>query len=254
MGNGVARHAGVVVALTILGWTAASAAQGPSRWMAMARSPGDSSDAIARLENARQICDCSDKNTGAKFRACMRGFGFVPGGSDGIAVHKSVRQSDGCGNAMAAGSLASWVVPPAATAAQRDSGTWGAAGALAGAGGSAGASEGRSAPRFDPEFAQAGPALPDDPIIGPLLSPVSNPSPPGSPPSDPPPSGPPPFDPPPSDPPSPPPPDVPPLDPPPNVTPGVPEASTWAMLLLGFGGLGFAAFRRGRRARVSAIG
>jgi hypothetical protein len=30
----------------------------------------------------------------------------------------------------------------------------------------------------------------------------------------------------------------------------VPEPSTWAMLVIGFGGLGFAAFRRGRRVRA----
>ena len=30
----------------------------------------------------------------------------------------------------------------------------------------------------------------------------------------------------------------------------VPEPSTWAMLMVGFGGLGFAAFRRGRRVRA----
>jgi hypothetical protein len=33
---------------------------------------------------------------------------------------------------------------------------------------------------------------------------------------------------------------------------GVPEASTWAMMLLGFGGLGFAAFRRARNATTIA--
>jgi PEP-CTERM motif len=38
-------------------------------------------------------------------------------------------------------------------------------------------------------------------------------------------------------------------------TPGgaVPEASTWAMMLAGFGGLGFAAFRRARKQPASAI-
>jgi hypothetical protein len=36
----------------------------------------------------------------------------------------------------------------------------------------------------------------------------------------------------------------------PYVTSGVPEASTWAMMLLGFSGLGFAAFRRGQRAKA----
>jgi fibro-slime domain-containing protein len=39
-----------------------------------------------------------------------------------------------------------------------------------------------------------------------------------------------------------------------TVNPGVPEASTWAMLLAGFGGLGFAAFRRSRKAAVSLVG
>ena len=34
----------------------------------------------------------------------------------------------------------------------------------------------------------------------------------------------------------------------------VPEASTWAMMLAGFGGLGFAAFRRSRRTQVSIVG
>ena len=33
--------------------------------------------------------------------------------------------------------------------------------------------------------------------------------------------------------------------------PPVPEASTWAMLMLGFGGLGFAAFRRAKAHRIS---
>ncbi len=32
-----------------------------------------------------------------------------------------------------------------------------------------------------------------------------------------------------------------------SATPGTPEASTWAMLLLGFGGLGFASYRASRR-------
>jgi hypothetical protein len=36
------------------------------------------------------------------------------------------------------------------------------------------------------------------------------------------------------------------------VTPGVPEPSTWAMMLLGFAGLGFAAYRRQRRIVASA--
>jgi PEP-CTERM motif len=35
-----------------------------------------------------------------------------------------------------------------------------------------------------------------------------------------------------------------PLSPPPQVNPAVPEPSTWAMLLLGFGGIGFMAYRR----------
>jgi hypothetical protein len=33
----------------------------------------------------------------------------------------------------------------------------------------------------------------------------------------------------------------------------VPEPSTWAMMLAGFGGLGFAAFRRRRRTPVAII-
>jgi PEP-CTERM motif-containing protein len=37
------------------------------------------------------------------------------------------------------------------------------------------------------------------------------------------------------------------------LTSGVPEASTWAMMLAGFGGLGLAAFRRGRKTSVSAL-
>jgi hypothetical protein len=37
----------------------------------------------------------------------------------------------------------------------------------------------------------------------------------------------------------------------PYVPSGVPEASTWAMMLTGFAGLGFAAFRRGQRAKAS---
>jgi PEP-CTERM motif len=36
-----------------------------------------------------------------------------------------------------------------------------------------------------------------------------------------------------------------------TVTPSVPEASTWAMMVAGFGGLGFAAFRRSRKASVA---
>ena len=38
-----------------------------------------------------------------------------------------------------------------------------------------------------------------------------------------------------------------------NVSTAVPEAWTWAMMLAGFGGLAFAAFRRTRRTRLSAI-
>lgn len=38
----------------------------------------------------------------------------------------------------------------------------------------------------------------------------------------------------------------------PSVT--IPEASTWAMMLAGFGALGFAALRRSRRTRVSILG
>ena len=38
-----------------------------------------------------------------------------------------------------------------------------------------------------------------------------------------------------------------------NVRSAVPEASTWLMMLAGFGGLAFAAFRRARRTGVSAI-
>ena len=35
---------------------------------------------------------------------------------------------------------------------------------------------------------------------------------------------------------------------------GVPEPSTWAMMMLGFAGLGFAAYRgRGRRAAISIV-
>jgi hypothetical protein len=36
------------------------------------------------------------------------------------------------------------------------------------------------------------------------------------------------------------------------LTSGVPLASTWAMMLAGFGGLGLVAFRRGARARALA--
>ncbi len=38
-----------------------------------------------------------------------------------------------------------------------------------------------------------------------------------------------------------------------NVTGGVPEPSTWAMMLLGFAGLGYAGYRRLRRARLEAL-
>ena len=38
-----------------------------------------------------------------------------------------------------------------------------------------------------------------------------------------------------------------------NVSSAVPEASTWAMMLAGFGGLALAGFRRARKAGVSAI-
>jgi hypothetical protein len=38
-----------------------------------------------------------------------------------------------------------------------------------------------------------------------------------------------------------------------NVSSAVPEASTWAMMLAGFGGLAWAGFRRARKAGVSAI-
>jgi hypothetical protein len=36
-----------------------------------------------------------------------------------------------------------------------------------------------------------------------------------------------------------------------GTAPSVPEASTWAMLLLGFAGLGFAGYRHGRKGRVA---
>ncbi len=36
-------------------------------------------------------------------------------------------------------------------------------------------------------------------------------------------------------------------------TPAVPEPSTWAMMLLGFAGLGFAGYRRGRKGSISAL-
>jgi hypothetical protein len=38
-----------------------------------------------------------------------------------------------------------------------------------------------------------------------------------------------------------------------NVSSAVPEASTWAMMLVGFGGLAFAAFRRTRKNGASAV-
>jgi MYXO-CTERM domain-containing protein len=38
-----------------------------------------------------------------------------------------------------------------------------------------------------------------------------------------------------------------------NVSSSAPEASTWVMMLTGFGGLAFAAFRRGRRNGIPAI-
>ena len=38
-----------------------------------------------------------------------------------------------------------------------------------------------------------------------------------------------------------------------NVKSTVPEASTWAMMLAGFAGLAFAAFRRTRKTGISAI-
>jgi hypothetical protein len=36
----------------------------------------------------------------------------------------------------------------------------------------------------------------------------------------------------------------------PNDPPAIPESSTWAMMLAGFGGLGYAAFRRNRAKRL----
>jgi hypothetical protein len=33
----------------------------------------------------------------------------------------------------------------------------------------------------------------------------------------------------------------------------VPESSTWIMMLLGFGGLGYAGYRRSRRAKRNAL-
>ena len=38
-----------------------------------------------------------------------------------------------------------------------------------------------------------------------------------------------------------------------NVSSSAPEASTWVMMLAGFGGLAFAAFRRGRRNGIPAV-
>ena len=37
-----------------------------------------------------------------------------------------------------------------------------------------------------------------------------------------------------------------------TITPGVPEPSTWAMLLAGFAGLGWAGYRQSRKATVAA--
>ena len=37
-----------------------------------------------------------------------------------------------------------------------------------------------------------------------------------------------------------------------GLTPGVPEPSTWALMILGFGGLGFAGYRRARKQMVAA--
>jgi hypothetical protein len=39
----------------------------------------------------------------------------------------------------------------------------------------------------------------------------------------------------------------------PGVTPGVPESSTWAMMMVGFAGLGYAAFRRSSKSQPLAI-
>jgi hypothetical protein len=38
-----------------------------------------------------------------------------------------------------------------------------------------------------------------------------------------------------------------------NISAGVPELSTWAMMLIGFGGLGFAAYRRSRKVSAAAF-
>ena len=35
--------------------------------------------------------------------------------------------------------------------------------------------------------------------------------------------------------------------------PGIPEPSTWAMMVMGFAGLGYAAFRKAGRTNVSAL-
>jgi hypothetical protein len=37
-----------------------------------------------------------------------------------------------------------------------------------------------------------------------------------------------------------------------SFTPGVPEPSTWAMMLLGFAGLGFLGYRQTAKARLAA--
>jgi hypothetical protein len=44
-----------------------------------------------------------------------------------------------------------------------------------------------------------------------------------------------------------------PPSPPPQVNPGVPEPSTWAMLLLGFAGIGFMAYRRRNKSRMFRV-
>jgi hypothetical protein len=38
-----------------------------------------------------------------------------------------------------------------------------------------------------------------------------------------------------------------------SITPSVPEPSTWAMMLLGFAGLGYAGFKRARKSPRFAI-
>jgi hypothetical protein len=40
------------------------------------------------------------------------------------------------------------------------------------------------------------------------------------------------------------------LSAPPVITPGTPEASTWAMMSLGFAGLGFAGYRKARAVKA----